>query len=910
MDYPRLLSVKVSIPPLSETILDRPRVKDVLEQGLCSSDGFVRRLTLVSAPAGAGKTTAVQSWIRSRAERTAWLAIDPSDDEPSRFWTYLVFALGQVQPRLAQAMTPLLRSISPLEPSVAYEPVLTSLLNVLFHVDERIILVIDDYHHIANSTIQRGMEFFVENLPSTTHLLLITRSDPPWPLARWRARGHMADLRISDLRFSDDESEHFLREVRGLPLTEQAAHLLYEKTEGWVTGLHLAALSMIHATDVERFIRDFTGSDQSVFHFLVDEVFASLAAAKQEFLMKVAISDRFCPPLCDTLTGESDSGEILRELEKANLFVIALDRQDYWYRFHPLFSSFLHHMLQRKSPGSLPALHRTAGEWWLKQGEIGQALAHLRKADSPRQMATLLAAHFDTVLSKHGGRLLIETLEAIPDDILVGFPDLLIQKAYLHLIHRGQDEAERYLRMAEDRVGDHPGEEGNLGRLSAVQTYLHIYSDRSHEALEAAERAQRNLASSDTYWRVTTAVLSGDIRLFGGDPFRASRAYAEAHGIATRTQNDYLAISTGFKRATSLYALGRLEDAERLVRDTLANAKRKGIDRVARVGLLWGLLGEIQREYGMLDRAHLLTERGTALSRPEKPSLAWNLLHHIALAHSAEDDAAAREALAEIDRLHESSVLPGFITARATLWRARMAWRDGEAAYAREILAQSGIWEGVSPAGGQEEGFLLLADILLDQSPDHLGTVRGWLARIHGLARTGRARLTLCKSLLVSARMHAHYDDPDRRDRVLRHALKLAQDCGLWQTLIDEGPWLQRALRTLQIPGTLNWLRDFAKQLQSAMTAEDACPGGELGRTQKDTHDTLVEPLTDREMQILGHLAKGHSNPTIAEALHLSVGTVKWHTSNIYGKLGARNRTEAVIAAQEGGIITPGEGRQ
>lgn len=902
-----ILHAKVNLPPLPTDLVARPQVSKALDAELTAVCGFTRPLTLISAPAGAGKTTLAGQWLSDRRDQTAWYSIDEADNDPQRFWTYLISALRVRINDTGRGSREMLRSGVPLSGPDDFETVLTPLLNDLFTLSDPLYLVLDDYHLIDDSDVHEGMIFFVENAPPHLHLIVTTRSDPPWPLSRWRGRGAMGEIRLRDLQFTREESAELFFRVGGVQLDDAQIALLHERVQGWAAGLRLAAFSISENEDADRFISTFAGSHRHVFHFLSDEVLQLQPPSVQKFLMQTSILDRFNPALCNAVTDRQDSSEILAQLERDNVFLISLDNQENWYRYHPLFSDLLKHRLRTLHPEKLPTLYDRAADWCLQIGEPGEAIRYTLKGGNNDRLATLMQEHLYAILKAEGPALLIRCLDVLPPQLLARHPELVANRAYFHLIHRGMQEAKEYLDLAEELIQP-DGEENLTGILAAVKTYYHIYTNDLSRAVQSATRALDLLPKDNHYWRMNIAVYSGDARLFSGDPAGAHPYYREAYAISTRTSNHYVSLSTGFKVATSHYYMGRLKRAEDLVKDLLQLATEKGLAEVTRVGLLWTLRGEIMRERGLLKEAEIYIDRGLSISAPEKPSLAWNYLFKVALAHSQGNYERAMSVLDALEELHAEVHLPAFITARANIWKARLMLEQGRFPDARQILDDAGMGR-CQPEDGWDRVRLLLAQIDLAENATAHEDLSAILEQIREAAtRRQHFRLHL-EATLAAAAAYEATGKHCAAETVLLRALQTGKDAGYVQVFRDaqhDPATIVRRMRRCSDDGSVadRATADavaYAKRigLWNCAGPPTDCDDMREYAQPRGSHGRLVEDLTPREMEILQLLTDGSSNREIADELYLSIGTVKWHTSNIYGKLGVRNRTEAASQARK-----------
>ena len=904
-----MLRVKISPPPLRAHTLQRPHILNHLQHGLTVRHGFTRPLTLVSAPAGYGKTTLVRTWLAGREKTVCWYSLDTEDSQPERFWFYVIEALRRVHPGVGAAALDTLRSDSTAGSTDATATtVLTPLLNDLFALETPTFLVLDDYHHIADSRISDAMTFFVENLPPMLHVIVITRSDPPWPLARYRAKGQMVEVRLRDLRFNTEETEELLKTLTNVSLTPEHTKILWNKTEGWVTGLQLASNSLTQSDNVSQFIADFAGSHRHVLHFLSEEILNRQSTAVQEFLLQTSILDRFCTELCDTVLQSTTSRTVLTELETKNVFIISLDEFGHWYRYHPLFADLLKHRLQNSHPEQISVLHGRAVQWYLDQGEPGEAVYHAIRSDRLPEAARILDRHEIRIIQAENPWHFRRSLELLPEELLRKHPRLLIHKALHHLIYHGQEKAAETLALAEQSLRAGPeGSHEAVGILAATKAYYYVCLHRFSEAMVHAQQALDLLPADDHYWRMNVAIYSGDAHLFAGNPGTAYQYYLQAQKASEHMANRLARLTTGFKVATSLAHLGRLHTAQELLEELIQSCQDAGLGQVPRVGLLWTLLGELKREAGLLTEAERCVERGLLYSESETPSYAWNCLTKVALHVSLRQWIQALQTLDEVAALHDTRALPRFVTDAAAQWRARVLLFLGRLDASQELLAAQGIAAGHSVQPGTEYGYLVLARLLAEAN--HTESAQRLLVQILDISRHGEhAKLRLETSLLqaqLAARSGSSQECYDYLDEALYTALRF----GFYQTWLDTVghqpdfclPFLERnAVATKPIAA-------LAQQLLVALQSETTAAAsmtrtGQYPANQQPS-PPLIEELSPRELDVLCLIGEGLSNDGIAQQLFLSLGTVKWHTSNIYGKLGVRNRTKAVALAREMGIL-------
>ena len=918
--------------------MERPAVLKRLEKNLVVNGNFTRQLTLISAPAGFGKTTLARNWLNDKENRSAWYTLDRGDNEREKYWLYLASSLQTIESSLGSGTLEILRSSGlGSEATATGDTFLGPLLNELFALQEPLFLVIDDYHLINNSTIHQDMIFFIENLPPSIHLIVTTRSEPPWPLAKWRARGNMAEIRQKDLRFQRSETGRLLGKIEDVELSESQVQTLHDKTEGWVTGLQLAAISLSENPNKATFISSFAGSHRHVFNFLIEEVFSRQPAEVQEFLLETSILKRFCASLCDAVSDRKNSATLLAELERKNLFVHPLDEQGTWYRFHPMFKDLLLYRLKQTAPEKIDQLHQKAARWFLEAEEPGEAIFYALEGNNLEQAASMLSDHLETIVLGEGARLVLDYLDSFPEEVLTRYPDLAVHKAWFHLINRGRDEAEPVLEIAEktgNRAEFHaPAEQKRYsGKLAVVKAYYNIYTRKYREALANAEKALELLPPDNKYWRAKVSIISGDARLFSGNPKDAYPYYREAHLNNQSFGNSYLTLSSGFKMATTLHYLGKLKDAEKMSRDLIQNARNKGLSKLPRTGLVWTLLGDYLRETGSLEEAERCIERGLLLSEPEKPAHGWNYLYRIALHYSKQEYEQTLAAINELEELHRETAMPEFILIPATAWKAMTLDKLNRKDEARHTLTEAGISEVNDLQGGQERGYLALARIMAADPGGEYNKVARLLENIEDKASPGENRRLLIETLMERASLEERYENREEAEIYLLKALQAGSESGYYQVYLDEKskllPVYQRISTGENREGTLlanSEIISFAAKIMQTLAGENEIysdregvgiknhgisetPGKPANQEQtdpaKDHYPALIEELSSRELEILTLFSQGLSNQQIAQKIFLSPGTVKWHASNIYGKLGVRGRLQAVALARELKLIS------
>ncbi|QGT98780.1 Transcriptional activator of maltose regulon, MalT [Candidatus Syntrophocurvum alkaliphilum] len=901
-----ILKIKISMPPLSPTLISRPRITKQLDNHLIIAQGFSRPLTLISAPAGYGKTTLVQEWLCNRAEQVAWYSIDENDDNLERFWLHLISALQAVNSDLGKGIIEMLRSSSTLVDSLDIEGLLNPLLNDLFDITSPIYLVLDDYHEITDVKIQKSLIYFIENLPPTLHVVITTRSDPPMPLPQWRAKKRLVEIRQKELMLTKNESDILLEKLVMHQLSNEELNTLYYKIDGWVTGLQLVALSLSSQQSSSEFIENFAGSQRHALFFLIEEVFVKQPQDVQEFLLQTSILNRFCSSLCDAVTSKTNSLDIIKKLEKDNLFIIALDNNGQWYRYHPLFGEVLFNQLRKKEPEKVAELHERAGQWFLENEAAGEAIRYLFKGKSPHKAMEI----FDQLISKlsqtENWIQSISWIEELSVESIQDYPRLLLYKAFIFLVKEGLDEARACIELVETKSYEDPiQQEYFLGIVAVVKAYYFSYSNNIPAALENAEKALQLLSESDTYWRLGATIFLGDSKQFSGNPKNAYPYYKKAYEDGQSFNNSYVTLSNGVKVIVNLWTQGNLKESEQLTEKLLRLAKDSGLSKIPKVAYAWTLYGELLREKGQLNDAKDYIDWAISLAEAEKITFGWSYMHLCKFYYSNKEYQKALEVIDHIEIINQEVNLPVFITSTAFTWKSRILIDMDKIDKAKENIYDNNILQSTVNYGGQECGHLVLSRILIkEKNYDNANEI---LNQIKEHASFGNRKGLLLETILLKACLEELLKKTIKAESYLENALQIGIECGYFQTFIDEGalliPVLDRVVDKIDNDYELliyaqKILNHLKRENQSNTNSNDS------DNIKSKHKNLLIEELSSRELEVLNLLNSGLSNQDISNKLHLSLGTVKWHTSNIYGKLGVKNRTQAVARARELNLIS------
>ena len=936
-----LLQTKLYVPPIRPEVVSRPRLLERLNAGLPARNAFLRALTLISAPAGFGKTTLVSEWVQAMGGSTlpiaiAWLSLDKGDNDPARFLAYLIAALRIVEANMGKGVLGALQS--PEVPPV--EDILTVLINEVAGIPGRIILVLDDYHMIEAEEIHDAVTFLLEHLPPQMHLVIATRDDPRLPFARLRARGQLTELRASDLRFTSSEAAEFLNQMMGLDLSAEDIAALETRTEGWIAGLHLQApprhaaalamqgtLSMHGNRDTSSFIKSFTGSHRFVLDYLIEEVLEQQPASVQTCLLRTAILDRLTASLCDAVcsvgTASGSQGTagrgraFLEELDRANLFLVPLDEERRWYRYHHLFADLLRQRLRQTRPEWVPVLHERASVWHEQNGFIYEAIEHALHAKDFERAASLIEQHVDQIWQRGEHAKLRRWLGELPGESVYAKPHLCILRAWDQFTSGQQDAAEQSLQVAErvlEIVGVETGEipspdRGRLsdsdrrkiqGRAAAIRAFLAFYRGDAQATREYAQQALELLPEQDMTWRSTATVALGDAYAFVGDLAGAQRVRSEAVEAGKAAGNTYMVLIASMKLAVTLRLQGKLEQVLEICQQQLQLANESGLSQTVVTGWLLAIWGEVLAERNDPDGAIEKARKGTELTAKGKDlaMLGWSYLCLMRILLSRGDLTGAQETIESLEKVAEKSYVPPWITNQMATWQARIWLAQGRLDAASQWAEERELELAGAPAYLREQEHITLARILIAQG--RLNEADRKLQRLlEGAEARGQTSREL-EILNVQALVAQAKGDTIQAIALLEQALTLAKPGGFVRAFVDEGPQMARLLFEAASRGTAP---DYARRLLAAFPT--VAPAQTAPAVPPVAESELVEPLSERELEVLQLIAEGLTNREIASRLFLSLNTVKAHTRNIYGKLGTHNRTQAVARARALGGLPP-----
>jgi LuxR family maltose regulon positive regulatory protein len=881
-----LLKTKLHTPLARPELVARPLLIDRLNEGLS------RKLILVAAPAGYGKTTLVSSWATSCGQSVAWYSIDDRDNEPTRFLAYLIAALQTIEADVGQDILSALQSSQ----SSAIADWLPVLVNQLDCNTASFLLVLDDYHLITTPAIHQALTFLLEHQPSQMHVVIATRKDPPLPLPRLRARDQLVELRQADLRFTAEETSAFLRRATGTKLSTEDVSTLVNHTEGWIAGLQMAALTMRNREDVSRLIATFSGSHEYIVDYFATEVLDQQLEPIKAFLLQTSLLDRLYGSLCDAVTGQADGQHTLEQLQQANLFVISLSDDRCCFRYHHLFRDLLLKQLHQEHSEIVPELHRRASHWCEEHDLIDDAIEHARAAHDEQRLGRLLEAHAETFFLRGEHVTLLRWIGALSGEERQARPALGILRAIMFSAAGLNHEAALALSevdQALSNLNEHVAQNRELlGRAAAAHAMVATAHEDPQTILRYARRSLE-LASDQSGWHSSVLLASSNAYCLLGDLAACVEALSTGIEIATLRQSHMLVLIERAKLAQTYWMLGHLQQAARVCQAGLHYIDHWGLAHSPNSDHILLTWGAVLCEQGDLDRAAEFILRGLELCRSRQvvtnEIFGYQSMMRVCLAKH--DLPGAERFLQQAEALIQAYDLPIQHVSPIIAVKARLLIQQGRLAEAQhELRALDAQVDDQAPF--IQYGRVYLAQAQLRIAQGDLPAAEKSLERLLKFSRaSGQQRWLIPFHILRAIILFARHDLPQALS-TLEVAFRLAEPEGFIQEFLDEGEsllqLLHEAVRRKVKP-------EFAQQLLRRFSSDRAAekPIG------------LVESLSEREIEVLQLVAEGLSNQEIAAQLYLSLRTIKFHTSNIYGKLGVKSRTEAIAKARDLGLLSP-----
>ena len=858
-------------------------------------EGFERKLTLISAPAGFGKTTLIVDWIHKHKIPAAWFSVDKADNDPLHFLTYVILGFQTLEAKTGKAALTMLQSPQP--PTI--ESILINLINDVTQNPQDFALVLDDYHLVDARPIHDLMAFLLENLPEQMHLIIATRSDPPLQLLpRLRGQNQLTELRAADLSFSADETASLFNQSLNLQLSTRDIQLLETRTEGWVAGLQLAALSLQGRKDPSGFIQGFKGDNRYIADYLTEEVLSRQPEHLRNFLLQTSILERLSGSLCDAVTDQKNSRQMLDTLEKANLFVIPLDDERCWYRYHHLFADLLQQRLRTQQGDRVPELHRRASQWFARNGFQNEAMDHALVAQDYARAAQLMAEIAESDWDRARESRLLGWFKKLPEEHIDANPKLCIFYAR-ELFKSGYlDDAEKRLqaveKMLESTSISDLNKPGLQGRIAVIRAYISTRTDNLSRTIYFSRRALKLLPERDLNWRSVAATMLGFG--YGSDKLiEAQQAYFEAMKISKAAGNVYYHIFAGSCLGSVMAKRGKFKEAKDFSRQLLSLAIENGIEQTGIAGSLYGSLGNILCEWNDFEEGMRLLNKGIELSELGRDPviLASCQIGLVRALMYRMDIAAALKLMDEITERAGNFALPPWITGPISAFKVFFWLASGDLNAAVNWAQERELSIDDKISNLYQLEYLTLAHILIAQKK--LEEADCLLQRLIETAKAGDHVYMMIEMRLCRLTIFMLKAETASAMAELQAALTLAEPGGLIMIFVSKGKPVADLLEEFVAvkkrdhdPGQAGFSLSYAKKILSAFKA--AIPPKTEG---------LMDPISEREMEVLHLIAAGLSNREIAEKLFISLNTVKTHTKNINSKLDVNSRIKAVARAKE-----------
>lgn len=880
-----LIQSKLKIPPLRTRVVARPDLLEKLEQGLSS------KVILVSAPAGFGKTTLILQWLEQFPTPPLWLSLEEADDNPQRFFMYWLTALQSAEPRIGNDLLRILSAgqVPPIEVLAG------QIANDLSQLPSRRVFVCDDFHTIQNEFIHQFFRLWINYQPASICLVLVTREDPPLPLPQLRARNELTEIRAIDLRFSEREASQFLTEVMDIRLPLPTIRTITARTEGWITGLQLAGLSLRGSDRLDAFLESLSGTNRFILSYLSEEVINKQPEDIQNFLLKTSILGTLTAQRCDLLTNRQDSAEILENLLRANLFIVPLDDHQQLYRYHHLFSDLLRNRLQRVMPDQIHALNMLASQAYQAEGLLIESIEHLLAAGEYNTVIQWLETHIWKFLNEGFAPRIEQWLDLLPQDLHITHPHTLLGMSWLYLLRGNFSPIQANLDRVSEYLDSLPeeSEEGKSIRaeLLALQSNLHQVMGRFNAALEAAQLSL-DIAAPDMQ-RIRALAYLG----LGGS-LRQSGRYLDARSallesICLSRASDEIITEILAVSHLTLMSLehGELFFAHQIGSEAIQQLEQRRAGYPAMLGAVFGALGLVNFEWNEIEKARKCLERGVHLATlaGHNASAVYTHVGLARLCHALGEETAAEVHLQEAERLFRLGA-PGWVFPALAAWKVILSTRRGNRPMARAILDQLETQASKTTQSPSPIDLARIWWLLTSQDQEDWHTALELASKVISTARNQQRTGILLEGLILSAILHAQLKQQELAVEDVHQALIIAQPQRYQRIFLDAGAEIVPLLRKVNHPASVAYAKEILRLMNIPLTHPSSSTP-----TIKD----LIDPLSEREQQVLSLLAQGLSYSQVADELVISLNTVRFHIKSIYAKLGVNKISQAIEKAKD-----------
>lgn len=882
-----MLLTKLHTPSAVKNYVHRPHLFDQLNEGLN------RKLILVSAPAGFGKTSLISDWVNQRQISKAWISLDKGDNDPVEFVSYLIAGIQGTHKDFGHAALGLFKS--PNKPSL--ESVASLLINDLTEIEKDILLVLDDFHLISSSEIMHFLSYFLEHIPENTHVVISTRSDPLLPLARLRSQNQLIELRSRELSFSaKDISILFNRKLK-IKLSEEDIYALESKTEGWIAGLQLAALSMQGNEDTAAFIKAFAGNNRYIMDYLIEEVLSVQQDGVEDFLLRTSVLEQLSASLCNSVLDRNDSQLVIEQLESSNMFMIPLDSERIWYRYHHLFADLLKQRLLLKDKEVVEEIHVRASDWFEKESMIDLAVGHTLEIQDYERSIVLLNQRIESLWEYGNHSAIIGYGDLLPDEIIKQHPLFCLYYAWV-LIAEGQTEkAEPFLVSAEEITFKNP-QNKLMGKIAVAIAWLYSHKEYSDKIFEYCNTAMENLGEDDPMW-ISWAWFSYGIAYFSnGELAESHLAFSKALEYGKESGNIFLISTIVIRLAENEQQLGHYKSAYKICTDLLDMMNEKGYSQIAKAewafAPLYLIMGITHFAWADFDRAYDSIKTAYDLSKNgEDIFLKVSLLMFYSYLLNLRGDLKAGDKVNELEEIMRQNTVPPFLQSMYVGWKIYFLQLTNEIEKAKQVFHDYGHRLGNKITHANETAYLSYVHIMLDEG--RLDEAESLLSELHALAEAGKRIERLLDIKILYAIYYKLIGNRDSAIAYLMQALEMAGEENIITYFISKRDQIEDLLQEIykiQATRETQISRQFLDNLQLAFKKR------ELFLKSREEGE-----LSSRELDTLRLMAEGLMNQEIADKLFISLNTVKTHARNIFLKLEVEKRSQAIDKARKAGIL-------